>query len=399
MSSAADRVASAVVRRWRGLPQIARDGLLPAVLAAGSFVPGIAHNGLAMGELGGRGWDVLAVALIALQSLPLVLWRRRPVAVPTVVGLAFAAFQCLGYQPAFAGLGLLVAIFLTSLRRGPHSRRTMVGGLAAYVVLAVVLRVLGSPERAVDLVTFLVVLAVPWWAGTWWRQRMDAEQDRRTLEAERAVAAERRRIARDLHDVVTHHVTAMVVQADAGEVVAGAVEGEPRERLTTAFGDIGTSGRRALADLRGLLALLSEGAQAPPDRRPHLVGVRELVDQARRSGQQVALDDRIDPDLLGSLSDHAQLAAYRVVQEGLTNARKHATGESVAVGLVADDTVVEVTVVNPLPAAPPVRSAPGTGRGLTGLRERVELAGGTFEASADAGAYTVRARIPAGGES
>lgn len=397
----ADRVASAALGRWDAMPRPVRDGWLPVVLAGGSFVPGIAHNGIALGELAERRWDALAVVLIAAQSLPLALARRWPVLVLGIVGLAFALFQCLGYPPAFAGLGVLAAVFLASLRRGSRAGLVAVIGLAAYVVLAIVLRALGSPERLIDFVTFLVVLALPWWAGGWWRRRINAEQDRRHLEAERAVAAERRRIARELHDVVTHHVTAMVVQADAEEVTVSAAEsgpaaGDERERVTKAFVDIGTSGRRALSDLRELLALLSEGGQARPYRHPHLSAVGDLVDQARRTGQRVELDDQIDARVIGSLSDAAQLAAYRVVQEALTNARKHALGQAVEVRLLADGEAVQVTVVNPLPAAHPVRPTGGAGYGLAGLRERVALVGGTFDATTDGGLYTVRACIPIG---
>lgn len=398
-----DRIASTALDQWRVLPPPVRAGLLPVTLAAGSFVPGIAHNGIELGDLTDRRWDALAVVLIAAQSLPLAFGRRWPVVVPAIVGLAFAVFQCRGYPPAFAGLGVLAAIFLASLHRGPRAGLVVAVGLAAYVVLAIVLHALGSPGRPIDFVAFVLVLAVPWWAGGWWRRRGEAEQERRHLEADRAVGAERRRIARELHDVVTHHVTAMVVQADAGEVLVstggGAAAGGRAERVAHAFVDIGASGRRALSDLRELLALLSEGGQDRATRQPHLSAVGDLVDQARRTGQRVELDDRIDPRAIASLSDAAQLAAYRIVQEGLTNARKHAAGEVVTVRLLADDGAVQVAVVNRLPAGHTGAVAPGSGRGLAGLRERVALVGGTFEAFADEEQYAVRARIPIGSAS
>lgn len=176
--------------------------------------------------------------------------------------------------------------------------------------------------------TFYLVMAACWAAGAWVRARQQAQDARRQLEAAAAVAADRARIARELHDVVTHHVTTMVIQADAAQFLVP----QSPERVIENLGAIGTTGRRALAELRFLLGVLS----GPGDAEvmggslvdAHRIG--ELVEQTRRAGQPVDFAEEGDPR---ANAGGAELTAYRIVQEALTNALKHAPGRATCVSV------------------------------------------------------------------
>ena len=366
------------------LPPRVGQLLLPAALLAGSFVPGTAHNGIALDELDRRSWGVAGVVLLVAQSLPLVVARRVPASVLAVVGVAFAVFEIVGYESGFATLGLLVAIYAAA-RHSRAPRVVAALALAGYAVLAVILSVRGSPERVADFVTFGLVLAGAWLVGRLVRGQAAANAAREAVAAEQAVAAERRRLASELHDVVTHHVTAMIVQAGAAELLPG---GDPR--VTESLTVIGDVGREALTDLRELLVLLAAEPGAA-SRRPSLQGVRSLVDSTRRSGHPVALAE--PAATLDGVPDAVALTAYRVVQEALTNAVKYSDGVRTRVRLERLGTRIEVEVTSGLtPGGLPAST--GSGYGLVGLRERVADVGGTFSAAPDDGLFVVRAVLP-----
>jgi signal transduction histidine kinase len=194
---------------------------------------------------------------------------------------------------------------------------------------------------------------------------------------------ERARIARELHDVVTHHVTAMVVQANA----AGYLAANP-EKLATSLGAISDTGRNALGELRDLLGVLDPTRDA---QLPGVAGVAALVEQARAAGQPIEFRTHGRPPELGT---GRELAAYRVVQEALTNALKHASGRPTDVRLDHRPDSTEITVTTAGPGRD--TAIGGSGRGLAGLRERVELVGGTLATGPDArGGFSVHVRIPA----
>ncbi|HEX8870641.1 MAG TPA: histidine kinase dimerization/phosphoacceptor domain-containing protein, partial [Lentzea sp.] len=174
----------------------AKDVALAAGFLLLSFVPGMSAVAVEIGDLPERPADWIAVALIVAQCVPLAVRTRWPTLCLALVGLAFGVHQALSYPPAFASLALYVALYTVGLRgRRPWE------AVAAYVVLVVVLRLLGSPNRVQDFVLFGLALVVMWLVGDQVRRRRG-----------QAEVAERARIARELHDVVTHHVTAMVVQ-------------------------------------------------------------------------------------------------------------------------------------------------------------------------------------------
>jgi signal transduction histidine kinase len=219
-------------------------------------------------------------------------------------------------------------------------------------------------------------------------QRAEAEQQ---LRVEQAGAQERARIAREMHDVLAHRISLVSLHAGALEFRSDA----PPDEVARAAGVIRQSAHEALEDLRQVIGVLRErpdGAEPDPPQ-PTLADLPGLLEESRRAGMHVASDCRVDD--LGEVPDVVGRSAYRIVQEGLTNARKHAQGAAVGVrvrGSAGDGLTVEV--VNPLPAG---RGAgiPGAGAGIVGLSERASLAGGRLEyGPTDAGEFRLSASLP-----
>ncbi|HUZ25275.1 MAG TPA: histidine kinase [Streptosporangiaceae bacterium] len=390
------------VRGLRGRHDaLVEDGVLAAVLAVLAFAPALSKVGAQLGDLPRHPADALSVVLALAQTLPLAARRRFPAAVLAVIGAAFAVDQARGYPTTFASLGLYLALYSAGANQERSRRAVAAIATASYAALALVLHHLGSPLGFGDYLTFYLAIAATWLAGGMMRRLREQEAERRRLAAEAATTAERARIARELHDVVTHHVTAMVVQADAAQYLL--VSDPPRAAagLTSVSG----TGRRALTELRYLLGVLeATGDKAAADpAAPALGAIADLVEQAKAAGQPVELSEtgerRPRPAAV-------ELAAYRVVQEALTNAMKHAPGARthVLVNQHARHIEVEVTTERSaeegLAAFVPTRRSPelpAGGRGLDGLRERVRVLDGELEAGPRPdGGFTVRARIPSG---
>lgn len=336
-----------------------------------------------------RSFDTLAVVAVALQSLPLAVRRRLPVVCLVLVSLGFAVDQLRGYH-LFAGTALPIALLSAGSHLERHRRTTVFVLSVAYASLAVVLSRTGPGESPADYVAFYLALALAWGAGSWMRYTRTLEAEHRRRVAEDTRLAERTRIARELHDVVTHHVTAMVVQAESARYLTAAPE-----RLDQTLSAVTDTGRRAITDLRHLLDLLNpdHGAEA---RTPTVGRVLTLVEQTRRAGQAVEFTELGTP---AASTGSADLVAYRVVQEALTNALKYANGSrtSVQVRHSESEITVEVSTDGSGTRAP---VPGGSGRGLVGLRERVDVLGGDFSAdSRTGGGFVVRARIPAGSTS
>jgi signal transduction histidine kinase len=376
-----DRVPAA----WHRLDVTVRDLPIGLALLAASLLPGFASQGTQLGGLPARPFDALAVVVIALQCLPLAVRRRWPAVCLALVSLGFAVDQLRGYH-SVAGTALPIAL-LSAGAHLPRLRRATVGVFsAAYALLVVAFLALGGGEPPGEIVTFYLVLGLAWGIGAWLRRTRAAEAELRGRIAEDTRAAERTRIARELHDVVTHHVTAMVVQAEAARYLTTAPD-----RLDQALTAVTDTGRHAISDLRHLLELLN------PDHgtEPPFAGLGVLVEQARRAGQPVELVEEGTPTSTG----RGDLVAYRVAQEGLTNALKHAHGSrtSLRVHRGEEEITVEIGTAG---SGAPVRSPAGSGRGLAGLRERVDDLGGDFTAGPrPGGGFFVRARIPTGGRS
>ena len=368
----------AALARWRRLDVVVRDLPLGLLFLAAAFLPVLRSHGTQLGGVPERPFDALAVVVIAVESLPLALRRRSPAGCLTLVALGFAVDQLRGYH-TFAAAALAFALVSAGAHLERRRRTTAAGFSVAYVVLAIALSRFGA-EPVSEYVSFFLLLVFAWGIGSWVRTTRAAEAAHRRRVAEDTRAAERTTIARELHDVVTHHVTAMVVQAEAARYLTAAPD-----RLDQTLTAITDTGRRAITDLRHLLDLLNPGHEAPSPG-----GLRTLVEQARRAGQPVEFTEEGTP---AESAGSADLVAYRVVQEALTNALKHARGSRTAVEVHHGDREIAVTVsTNGATSVSPG----GSGRGLAGLRERVAVLGGDFSAGDDDGGFVVRARIPTG---
>ncbi|MFE2141487.1 sensor histidine kinase [Streptomyces sp. NPDC059456] len=384
--------------RWRERGASFRDGLVAVVLALLAFAPTLSNIGAQIGDLPQRPGDALGIGLTLAQTLPLAARRRWPAATLAVVAAAFAAHQALGFATTFGSLGLYGALYSAAAHQVCFRPRLAAAASAGYVALALVLHRLGSPQGIADYAAFYLTLAAIWLVGSSVRIRRAQEAEQRRLAAEVATATERARIARELHDVVTHHVTAMVVQADAAQFLITSAPEQAGEGLVA----VSDTGRRALTELRYLLGVLeATGEDADParaERAPTLGRVADLIEQARRSGQPVEFSERGEHQ---PQPVDVELAAYRVVQEALTNAMKYAAGQPTRVSVRHGGEHLEITVVtggsDSPPADPPLIRVPGSrgGRGLAGLRARVRMLDGELEAGPrPEGGFEVRATIP-----
>ncbi|TDD25744.1 sensor histidine kinase [Nonomuraea diastatica] len=228
------------------------------------------------------------------------------------------------------------------------------------------------------------------------RERAESTERERRLLAERARAAERQRLAGEMHDIVTHHVTEIVLAAGALKMSAA------DHGVQAAAEHIRDAGSRTLTELRDLIGILRRGHAHEPDEPSRVTldpsGLDTLAGSATATGNPVTLRVTGTPE---AVTPAIARGAYRVVQEALTNARKHAPGAAVEVGLVHERGTLTVTVAN---AAPPAAPAPGgsglaasgSGLGLDGLRRRIILLGGHFAAApASDGGFRVSATLPA----
>ncbi|HEY3710908.1 MAG TPA: histidine kinase [Amycolatopsis sp.] len=389
--------------RFRGGAWYIPIGLL---LFAGSLVPALQNHGTVFGGMPDRPYDALAVVAIAAQGLPLTVCRRWPVTCLVLVSLGFLLDQLRGYH-SFAGTALPLALLNTGSRLERHRRVTVLAFSSAYVAAAITFSSLGPGETIEDYVMFYLALVLAWIFGRWLRSTRLAEAERRRRVAEDSRAAERARIAHELHDVVTHHVTAMVVQSEAARYLTDAPE-----RLDQALTVVTETGREAITDLRHLLDVLDPGHGTPSSRE-----LRTLVEQARKAGQPVEFTEEGTP---AEPAGSAGPVAYRVVQEALTNALKHAHGSrtSVQVRYRTGEMTVEISTgeintreinageistreinageISTGEAGAPAAALGGSGRGLAGLRERVGVLGGDFSAGRSGSGFSVRARIPEG---
>ncbi|MFB9348740.1 sensor histidine kinase [Streptomyces heliomycini] len=372
---------------WRRLDVTVRDLLLGLLVLALSLWPAFQHHGTLLGGVPERPFDRLALVAVAFQALPLAVRRRWPAVCLALVAAGFALDQLRGYHSP-AGAALVIALLSAGAYLERYRRTVMALCTVAYLALTVVFHRLGPGEPVSEFVTFYLAVCLAWGTGAWLRSTRIAEAERRHRVAEDSRAAERARIARELHDVVTHHVTAMVVQAEAARYLTAAPD--RLDRTLTAVTD---TGRRAITDLRHLLDLLDPG-HGPEARTPPAGRLLTLVEQSRRAGQPVEFTEEGTP---ASSTGSADLVAYRVVQEALTNALKHARGGATRVRVRHGERQITVEVGTDGSGAPVASSPGGSGRGLAGLRERVDVLGGDFSAGPEAGGgFVVRARIPTG---
>jgi signal transduction histidine kinase len=296
------------------------------------------------------------------------------------------------FQPWFAFVLAFYAVAACSERR-----RAVLGGfIGAVPVVAVGVAKLLGGDAFGEVVPPLFFVAGVWAFGRWMRSRgfqtRQLEDRAARLEVEReekaraAVAAERARIARELHDVVAHSVSVMVVQAQAAQRLTGAEQTEFRQQTLNA---IETTGRQALVEMRRLLGVLRHtDADLSLAPQPGLGDIDELISQVREADLPVEL--RIEGEA-APLPPGVNLSAYRIVQEALTNTLKHAGPARARVTIRYGNDDVELEIADDGPGTGP---GGGTGQGLIGMRERVAVYCGVFENGKHNGGYRVRARLP-----
>jgi signal transduction histidine kinase len=336
----------------------------------------------------------------ALIVLPLLARRRFPFGAPAAVwllaaSLSFVDGRLVPFAVIAAVAGMAAAVLLGNLRDEVAARL----GLAIVIGGAAII-VYNDPEHAPGEFVFLPALfAIGWLAGFALRERADQVDaaEVRAAQAERerdaasriAVAEERARIARELHDIVAHAVSVMVLQVGAVRHRLPDALAPDREALQ----DVERAGRTALTEMRRLLgAMREDGERVDLAPQPGLDRIESLLDEVRRAGLPVQLHIEGEPRLLPRAID---LSAYRIVQEGLTNALKHARAGRADVTVHYAPDEVQIVVRDDGEGA-----APGNdpGYGLAGVRERVKIYGGEMSTgSANGGGFVLRTRLPLGG--
>ncbi|MFC9288920.1 sensor histidine kinase [Streptomyces sp. NPDC057052] len=401
------------------LPAALTDTSLAALVAAGCLaLPGM----IPPGGPDLLGPDARWFALVLLSTLSIALHHRLPWASPLVVAAATSTLQGLSYIPDLSGpegtsigpayLGVAVAVFLTSVRCEPRITTATALLIPVHAFAEALLASAGN--RVAAFLTDALLLLAAWALGLLMRartamrnealERAAALEREQTANARAAVMAERARIAREMHDIVAHNVSLMVVQTIAADRVQDRSPGKAHELHAT----IEQTGRDTVTELRRLLSVLrtDEDADDDPTRQPPqptVDALPELIDSVRATGLDV--DHRVTGTPV-ALPAGTHLTVYRVVQEALTNTLKHAGPTRTGVSLDwdgdgdgdGDRLVVRVCDDGPRDDARPHRppTAPaGTGHGLLGMRERVSAVGGTLYAGArPGGGYCVHVTLP-----
>jgi signal transduction histidine kinase len=327
-------------------------------------------------------------SLPVLLSVPLVTgpvaWRRTHPQPALVVLVTALVVQAVAGSDLGGGLAEPIALLLGLYAAGayPSLRASAVLLATAVVGVGIVVAVAEGPRPGNFVYAGSVVL-LAWASG----RGVAMARERATLLAEHRTAQERSVMARELHDVVTHALSAMVIQAAAER------RDLPAESSTAeVLGNIEDQGREALRELRRLLGLLRLDSEpgAPLAPQPGLDDLPRLIDSSRRHGLEVTLSATGSPRPLGP---GAELALYRIVQESLTNAAKHARDQRAEVSLVWRPDAVEVEVLSHGHTGP-VRHVPGSGFGLRSMAERVQAYGGALSARATADGFQVQAHLP-----
>jgi signal transduction histidine kinase len=379
---------------WARIARIAGDVVVAALVVTAQLSVWTADSGALAED------RPVHALLLAVATVPLVVRRSRPLLVLLLVlGASWVQFELGGqaFQPWFAALMALYAVAAHADRRTAALGAV---GTAAVVLAGDIPRLLAG-EPVDEVVPAWFVMAGLWGLGRWirFRRRETADLSARAAQAERAgaehaaraVAEERARIARELHDLVAHSMGVIVIQSQAGQ---RAVDVEP-EAARAALAAIESSGRQGLAEMRRLLGLLTSRDDGSTTPRPSLRGLDDLVAQVRSAGVAVELETAGD---LSALPAGVDLAAYRIVQEALTNVLKHAGPARATVCVRHCGGVLEVEVCDDGAGRGGGTELPGAGHGHVGMRERAALYGGAVETGdRPGGGYRVRARLAVDG--
>ncbi len=378
---------SRLVRRIRGLPAFAADASVAIALA-------IVAELEVLGSTNFPGSDVAAAVAIPAMTLPLAWRRRAPVAAVAIVYAAYAAQAGAGghaEQSVAVSIALLVAIYSIAAH-APNAKVALAGLVLGQAVAWTALALEGG-RGAGDYVFSLLLGGGAWLGGYAVRsgrlvaarleRRAERAEAMSAAERERAVAEERARIAREMHDVVAHTMSVVVVQTGAARQV---LRSQP-ERSEGMLRSVETTSRQALAEMRRLLGLVRTDAEnLGVTPQPGLAQLDELVGRAREAGLELRVEREGEAR---SLPAGVDLAAYRIAQEAITNAIKHGKGPAnLAVRYRTKGLEIELrNVVGE-------RSGGGAGHGLIGMRERAVLYGGTLEAEGEGAEFRIRACLP-----
>jgi signal transduction histidine kinase len=389
----------AALRRW----QADHPRLVDSAVAVAVFV-GVVTGPLTGGDhdhghpgIGGRAAaaDVLTLSLLVVAAASLIVRRRSPLAVWAVCMLAAVAVIAHHGDPTAATVPSYVALFTVGTLLPLRTTVLVTGGTAAVYAVTLTLAEGTFSDRTLSLLAFVGVAAAIGLAVRSQRLAVEAAEARaqqaevtREEEAVRRVTDERLRIARELHDIVAHHISVINVQAG----VARHLMTEQPDQARTALGLVRQASRTVLTEMSTVLGLLRTGEdENPVEPAPGLAQVPAVVATMERAGLHTTW--RLTGEAY-ALSELADLTAYRVVQESLTNALKHGTGSAdLTLDYRLDDVVVEVR--NPVPDdATPSGSG---GHGLVGMRERVASVAGRLSAGRGSDdEFTVRVQIPRG---
>lgn len=401
-------IAGPVIDRLRRVDQDRLDVALAVTLAAVTVLP----LWLVPASSANREPDIVTVLLLLATTLPVAWRRRRPVLVLAITVLATVLAAATGPSSG-VGFGVLIATYSVAVYA---DRRQSVAALAVTMtaVTVVLILVLASTPDVppafypVGMVVAWMIFGAVWVLGDLVRSRGRAVEELRQrnveLEAEReenarlAVADERARIARELHDAVAHSLSVMVVQAGAARRALETAEpgGEAAaERARGALATIEATGRDTLGEMRRVVGALRPTGTEPYEPQPSLDELDRLLTTVRAAGLPVEL---VVEGEARAVPRGVDLSAYRVVQESLTNTLKHAHAASARVRLCYSSDALDVEVTDDgRGAAAQLLEAPHRGYGLAGMRERVAMAGGEMVAQpGPSGGFVVRARLPLG---
>jgi signal transduction histidine kinase len=337
-------------------------------------------------------------ALVALGwTLPFAVLRRYPLWAPAAVAGSIALAAFVGGDSINNLTMPYVAALIASVSFGLiPDRAQRVAGWTVIVAAATAVNYETSSAFS-DLFVLILILTLAWFFGVLLgtrteqarelRVRVEAAERERAFAAERATAEERARIARELHDVVAHSVSVMVVQASGVRRLLKDEQHRERDALMS----VEQIGRQALTEMRRMLGVMRTGEEQPValTPQPGLQHLDRLIAQVEEAGLPVAL--RIEGER-PELSPGVDLSAYRIVQEGLTNALKHSKGAHAEVVIRYIDSSVQLEISDDGPGG---ANGDGKGHGLVGMRERVALYGGTLEAGPrEGGGFVLRAKLP-----
>jgi signal transduction histidine kinase len=344
----------------------------------------VAVSQLEVWGYGAAGGSAAAALTLGLAAAALVLRGRYPIVTTCLIAVALTLCAYFAGEPFSATSVVTFLVGFFSIGAMPARRRSL-----AALVIALFLTVFAVHPLTLNdyLAIALSSIALPWLLGALWLRRRGGrrEDQRRREAAERAVAAERLRLAQELHDVVSHNVGMIAVQAGAADVLLDKDPARSRESLHA----IEAGARSTLLELRRLLGLLRDDDPEPLTRHPTLAALPQLIGPVGRAGITVVLETAGEPV---SISPEVEVTAYRIVQEALTNVVAHAGACSVTVALRYSGDGLDVEIADDGAARP------GTSRGgygLAGISERVAAVGGTVTAGPGRdGGFIVRALLP-----